>query len=79
MSKLKIKEIYQQVRLRKNVDRKRLASVMFPNASEISKLMNVGNLLNGNTTRIKGEWVQPLCDELECTPSQLFGMEEQNG
>jgi hypothetical protein len=58
----------------KKVSKKRLASRLFPGSSEGAQQVNMTNLCNGTTKRIKPEWVTIITEECGCSADFLFGL-----
>lgn len=59
----------------KKVQKKQLAEKLWPDASQVSRSINVSRLFSGKTQKIDPAWVPIICAELDCTPGFLFGME----
>ena len=56
------------------VSKKRLANRLFPGSSEGAQQVNMTNLCNGTTKRIKPEWVTIITEECGCSADFLFGL-----
>lgn len=67
---LRAKECGRPVRM---VD---LGSSLWPDAPEVSQKINISNLANGRTGRIKPEWVRVICEVCGCSADFLFGIEK---
>lgn len=60
----------------KKVFKKDIAARLFEGVSESAQQVNMTNLLNGKTQRIKPEWVGIICEMCGCDANFLFGMED---
>lgn len=58
----------------KKVLKKELACKLFPGVSECAQQVNMTNLCNGTTKRIKPEWVTIITEECGCSADFLFGL-----
>lgn len=58
----------------KKVFKKDIAARLFEGVSESAQQVNMTNLLNGKTQRIKPEWVGIICEMCGCDANFLFGM-----
>lgn len=75
--KLRVKEAIARSEANgKKVYKKDIASRLFDGVSESAQQVNMTNLLNGKTQRIKPEWVVIICEMCGCTADYLFGMED---
>jgi len=61
----------------KNVNKKVIAALLWPDSKESTQQVNMTFLSNGRTSSIKFEWITILCRELDCTPNYLFGFNEE--
>lgn len=60
----------------KKVLKKDIAARLFEGVSESAQQVNMTNLLNGKTQRIKPEWIVIICEMCNCSANFLFGMED---
>lgn len=75
--KLRVKEAIARSEANgKKVYKKDIAARLFDGVSESAQQVNMTNLLNGKTQRIKPEWVVIICEMCGCTADYLFGMED---
>lgn len=75
--KLRVKEAIARSEANgKKVYKKDIAARLFDGVSESAQQVNMTNLLNGKTQRIKPEWVVIICEMCGCTANYLFGMED---
>lgn len=75
--KLRVKEAIARSEANgKKVFKKDIAARLFDGVSESAQQVNMTNLLNGKTQRIKPEWVVIICEMCGCTADYLFGMED---
>lgn len=59
----------------KKIFKHEVSAKLWPNSSEASRQVNMTNLCTGVTKKLPIEFVDILCDTLECTPNYLFGYE----
>jgi len=57
------------------ISQKELGQLLWPNSTEQTARVNISALANGRTNSIKIEFVNIICEKLECTPNELFGVE----
>lgn len=75
MTRLRINERYLQLKDKGIVkDKLILAKKLYPNMSDQSAINTFYSLCAGRPKTIKLEWVGIICEELETTPDQLFGI-----
>lgn len=75
--KLRVKEAIARSEANgKKVYKKDIAARLFDGVSESAQQVNMTNLLNGKTQRIKPEWIVIICEMCGCTANYLFGMED---
>lgn len=75
--KLRVKEAIARSEANgKKVYKKDIAARLFDGVSESAQQVNMTNLLNGKTQRVKPEWVVIICEMCGCTADYLFGMED---
>lgn len=76
--KLRINEaIARSLMNGKKVFKKDIAARLFEGVSANAQQVNMTNLLNGTTQRIKPEWVLIICEMCECSADFLFGLEDK--
>lgn len=77
--RLKLKEAIARAEMRGgNVKKSEIASRLWPDSSQKTQTVNMGNLYRGTTKTVSPEWVVILCEMLDCSANFLFGMEETN-
>lgn len=59
----------------KKVLKKDIADRLFPGVNPSTKQVNMTNLINGTTRRVKVDWVIILCEMLDCDANFLFGIQ----
>lgn len=75
--RLKVKEAIARSEAKgKKVYKKDIAARLFEGVSESAQQVNMTNLLNGKTQRIKPEWVVVICQMCGCSSDYLFGLED---
>ena len=58
------------------VFKKDISQRIFAGVTESAQQVNMSNLCNGRTKRIKPEWVVVICEMCECSADYLFGLSE---
>lgn len=59
----------------KKVFKHEVSAKLWPNSSQSAQQVNMTNLCNGTTKKISIDFIEILCDTLDCTPNYLFGYE----
>lgn len=59
------------------VKKKDLALMMWPDANEATRTVNMVNLSSGRRKSILPEWVRIICRECGCSADFLFGIEKK--
>lgn len=54
-----------------------IAAKLWPESNIDTQRMNMSNLCNGRSTRIKPEWALIICDMCGCTLDFLFGKDDE--
>jgi DNA-binding Xre family transcriptional regulator len=79
MAQLRVSEAIARAQTNgKKVYKKDVAARLWEGSTESSQQVNMTNLCNGTTKKIAPEWVDILCEMLDCTPNYLFGYEKED-
>lgn len=54
-----------------------IAAKLWPESNKSTQSVNMLNLCNGRSTRIKPEWALVICDMCGCTLDFLFGKDDE--
>lgn len=75
---LRIEEAIARAKTRGiQLTKKQIAEKLFPAAQHSAQQVNMTNLINGRTTRIKPEWVIIICKMCGCSADFLFGLKNE--
>lgn len=78
MANLRVNEAIARAQTNgKKVFKKDVAARLWADSTESSQQVNMTNLCNGTTKKISPDWVDVLCEMLDCTPNYLFGFDEK--
>lgn len=78
MARLRVNEAIARSQQKGNkVFKKDVAARLWEGSTESSQQVNMTNLCNGTTKKINPDWVDILCEMLDCTPNYLFGFDEK--
>lgn len=73
---LRINEAFERSKMNgKRILKKELSKKLWPESNEKARLVAMHRLTSGKMIYINPDWVMVLCEELNCDPNFIFGVE----